>query len=712
MVVVVGADVADDDGGHVTSTVSAVLIRSGGSPGDPGLQTPDRPARWLHNLGMVIRSDQALRRWALVAFGVFAALTVLTVALSHGIAGRPGLTHPESSTLDVGTEINFAALAAAGLMLTWLRPRNSIGWLLTVAGLFGALCNIGQTYGTRAVVIPAEHLPLGTLALSVSAPLWVPCLLIPPTLLLLRYPSGVLSGTWPRRFDRATVVGFILVWTGYATSATSVTDEVVNRRPPLQLDSPVSGGLLLTGAALLLVALIAIAALTVRRMLRSRFPERQQLAWLAMTAFPAFVLVLMPVKWPGTVGFALIPLAVAVGVLRYRLLGIEVVVRRTMLYAALTGLVLLVFVSVTAGLSALVPDGPAPQVVAASLIAVGLSPVRDKLQRLVDRLVYGERKDPWEALQRLSTPADSPGQTEVTASIVAAVADAVRVPGVVLLAPDGATVATWGSLVGPPVSVDLRYAAEHLGTLAVSLRRGEKALPAADRRLLDAVAPLVATVWYSGRLAADLRLARARLVGATEDERARLRRDLHDGLGPSLTGIGLGLEALGRTTDERHSELVSRLREETSRSLEEVRRIIDDLRPGALAGRTLLAALQDRVTQVNVSSHVRVELDAPASLELAPEIEVAAYRIVDEALVNVLKHAKAGSCVITISADDADGGLALTVTDDGIGLDGSELHGVGMTSMLHRAQGLGGTFQVVNRSPGLGVVVRLPVAAP
>jgi two-component system, NarL family, sensor kinase len=654
---------------------------------------------------MIGRSDQSLRRLTLVVLVAYATLTVLTIAMTSGLGGHPGLASSGAAKLDYGPEIDSTALVIAGLVLTWLRPRNSIGWLLTLSGMLNVVCNAGQVYGTRALVIPTEHLPLGALALSITAPLWIPSLLIPPTNLLLRYPSGTIAGRWDRRFDRAVIASFVVLWFGYATSSNSVTDEVKNRQPPLHL--PVIGGVLMAaGAAVIVASLLLIAISTVRRMLHAGFPERQQIAWLLTTTFPAFVLVFLPVAWLGTIGFAFVSVAIVVGVLRYRLLGIEVVVRRALLYGTLTGLVLLVFVVVTTSLAVVIPRGPAPDVVAASLIAVGLVPVRDRLQRIVDRIVYGERNDPWTALQRLSTPLEGPTETDVLPAILAAVARAVRAPGAALLAVDDIVVATSGEASPTGVRVAVRYSSEELGSLVIAPRRGEKTLAAADRRLLDAIAPLVAAVWYASRLADDLTDARARLVEATEAERDRLRRELHDGLGPSLTGIGLGLEAVERASGARQAALVTRLRTEATRSLDEVRRIIDDLRPGALTDLDLLAALRERVAQVNANSAVHVDLCGPASLDLPPEIEAAAYRIADEAIVNVLKHASATRCTVTVRIDDC---LHLSVADDGVGLHANGRSGVGLGSMRQRAAVLGGTFDIIEHDPGLEVMVALPV---
>jgi signal transduction histidine kinase len=246
-----------------------------------------------------------------------------------------------------------------------------------------------------------------------------------------------------------------------------------------------------------------------------------------------------------------------------------------------------------------------------------------------------------------------------------------------------------------------------VGVLRLAPRPGESQLPAADRRLVEGLAPLVAAVLHAVELAGALRVEQERVVAATETERARLRQELHDGLGPSLTGIGLGLEALeGRVGT---SDLVGRLRSETASSLEEVRRIIDGLRPGALESADLLSLLRIRAQHLSAATPVRVTVRAPDRLPvLAPEVEGAALRIVEEALTNVVKHAGATTCVVTVALDDA---LRLEVRDDGRGYDGPREGGVGIGSMRHRAEQLGGAFVVEGGPAGTVVRVALPVGA-
>jgi len=345
-------------------------------------------------------------------------------------------------------------------------------------------------------------------------------------------------------------------------------------------------------------------------------------------------------------------------------------------------------------------------VLAAGIVAVGVVPLRDRLQRLVDRFVYGDRGDPLAALKRLGTPVGATADEALLPEVLGAVASAVRVPGAEIVGTAG-TRAAVGLLGDEPVEVPLVMGGEQVGVLRLAPRAGEAQLPAADRRLIEGLAPLVAAVLHAVELSEALRVEQERVVAATETERARLRQELHDGLGPSLTGIGLGLEALeGRVGT---SDLVGRLRSETASSLEEVRRIIDGLRPGALESADLLSLLRIRAQHLSAATPVRVTVRAPERMPvLAPEVEGAALRIAEEALTNVVKHAGATTCVVTVALDDA---LHLEVRDDGRGYDGPREGGVGIGSMRHRAAQLGGRCEVRGDAQGTVVSVSLPVAA-
>jgi signal transduction histidine kinase len=647
-------------------------------------------------------SDAALRRIALGSFLVVVGLVVMVPPLTQGLAGRPGLAHEEPG-VNVASLLYALLLALSGVLLSFARPRNSVGWLLTLSGVLDSVCEVGQVYGARALVVPESDLPFGALVLSWSAPLWLHSLIVPATLLLARYPTGVIQGRWARRFDRAAIVGMVCLWAGYAGGAASVTDEVKDASPPVLLPAWLEAVLGIAAAVLVVSALAFAVGNAVRRTLTASFPERQQLAWL-LTVAPLGLLITLfsPYEWMQKLLFG-IPLAIVVGVLRYRLLGIQVVVRRTLLYGSLTGLTLLVFVAVTAGLTSVLPHGPAPQVLAASAVAVGLVPVRDRLQRVVDRFVYGERRDPVAAMSSLAIPL-AEGQDLVDA-VVRTVAQGMRAAGAAVVA--GGERTCWGEVGDEPLVAPLVIGGERVGELHVAPRGEERRLREEDAAMLAALTPLVAAVVRSVDLAEQVRVGQQRVVAATEAERSRLRHDLHDGLGPSLTGIGLGLEAVQSAEPRRAEAILLRLRQEVAAALEEVRRIIDDLHPGALETADLLALLRARAEHLSAGTPVRVTVEAPPSLPpLPPEVEGAAWRVLEEALTNVVRHAGATSCVVRVTADDA---LRIEVRDDGRGYDGPRPGGVGVGSMQVRAARLGGRFAIAPASPGTRVSVELPL---
>jgi signal transduction histidine kinase len=629
-------------------------------------------------------------------------MAILYPVLGQGVAERAGVRHPER-VVEYSAALLALVLAAAGLLIVNVRPRHSIGWLMILMGFIEISSRVGQTYGIRALVMPEQNLPWGGVALALAAPLWLVAVCLPVTSLMLRYPSGRIEGAWARRVDKAVLAGLACFWLGYAGLPTAVTDSVLGHESALLLPKAVVGVLLAVAAFLVLSGIVFSLSHTARRTWRAAYPERQQLAWLMTVAPPAFLTFFLPFEQLQKGSYAL-PVAIMIGVLRYRLLGIQVVIRRTLLYGSLTGLTLLVFVAVTAGLTSLLPRGPAPLVVAASLIAVGLVPARDRLQKVVDRFVYGASGDPVAALAQLANPvSQGKGLLE---SVVQTIGQGLRSPGVSVLA--GRQSTTWGELGEDPLVEPLVIAGATVGELLVAPRSGERRPRREDKQFVAALAPLVAAVVQSVTLTEQIRVEQERVVLATEAERSRIRHDLHDGLGPSLTGIALGLEAVESADALRSRAIVARLRQEVAAALEEVRRILEDLRPGALESADLLALLRSRAASLTAATPLRVTVEAPPHLPpLPPEVESAAWRVFEEALTNVVRHSGATSCRVTLVADDT---LQLLVVDDGCGYSGPRAGGVGLASMRERASRLGGSFAIEQRSQGgTAVTVELPL---
>ena len=242
-------------------------------------------------------------------------------------------------------------------------------------------------------------------------------------------------------------------------------------------------------------------------------------------------------------------------------------------------------------------------------------------------------------------------------------------------------------------------------------RRGRtESFSAADGRLLEDLARQAAATLYALRLNIDLQHSRERLVMAREEERRRLRRDLHDGLGPTLAALGLKLETarnrLGE--DSEVDPLLAELAERAQSAVADVRRLVYGLRPPALDELGLVGALRQLVTSAELPLSATVETPVAPPAPLSAAVEVAAYRIAQEAFTNVVRHARAARCTIRLEASD--GALQLSIEDDGVGLAELEPRGVGLGSMRERAEELGGTFSVAPRATGgIRVDVMLPL---
>jgi signal transduction histidine kinase len=422
--------------------------------------------------------------------------------------------------------------------------------------------------------------------------------------------------------------------------------------------------------------------------------------------------IFLPVGYLFGATYALVPIAVVVGVLRYRLLGIEVAVRRTLLYAPLTLLVALTIGGLTTVLARLVPDGPLPLVLASAVVAVLVFPVATRLRRLVDRFVLGERVDPLAAVDRVGAGLEIATDDPVR-SMLEAVAVSTGSSYIAVRDERERMVCCVGEPVEGAADVPLRHGGESLGTLSVGPRRGEPNVTAEDARLLEALAPHLAVVVRSRRLTEDLAHERERVVTATLAERERLRQDLHDGLGPSLSGIALGLEAADQALDRDPAtarDLIERSRAEAEGAVREIRRVIDNLRPSALDRHGLADAVRETASGLGLGRAGGPEFalevdDLPA---LAAPVEEAAYRIVAESLTNVVRHSGARTCSVRLARSD--GELFVAIQDDGGGMQDSHGDGVGLESMRRRAAEIGGRVSVELAKPrGTLVTAQLPL---
>ena len=574
----------------------------------------------------------------------------------------------------------------------------------------------------------------------------------------LPFILGVLQPAWQWVFDAANLVAasfflifplifpngrFVPRWTRW-----KVLFDLAFAIITILFRSSIAGN---PGAEALIFPYVLISICTgvyaqVYRYFRLASPvERQQLKWvvlgLAVWVFTAFALLpldalltsraagmdparaLLLSVIPDTifqVTLLFIPVSIAISVLRYRLWDIDIIINRTLVYGALTGVIIIAFVILVGFLSVLVQSSGNTiiAIVATGLVALLFNPLRQRLQRGVNHLMYGERDDPYVALSRLGRRLEASLTPEaVLPTVVTTVRDVLRLPYVAIylqydsqgykIVAESASPTmriVGGRIIVPGMNregrcIPLIHQGETVGYIVLGPRAPNEAFSSTDLRLLDDLAPQVGVAVHTVRLTADLQRSREQLVLAREEERRRLRRDLHDGLGPQLAGLALKLETLrNRLRDDPLADsLLADLAKRTQDATADIRHLVYELRPPTLDELGLVSALRESVAQFTHQgcNDLMITFDAPERLpQLPAAVEVAVYRIAQEAVTNVIRHAEARTCFVRLGLDESAGYLCLEVQDDGKGLLTKRRAGVGLNSMRERAEELGGTFKV------------------
>lgn len=419
----------------------------------------------------------------------------------------------------------------------------------------------------------------------------------------------------------------------------------------------------------------------------------------------------------------LIPLSIGIAIMRYRLWDIDAIINRTLVYGALTAGVAGLYILVVGYLGALFRTGGnlLISLLATGLVAVLFQPLRGWLQRSVNRLIYGQRDEPYAVVARLGRRLESTLAPEaVLPTIVETVAQALKLPyAAITWQQDGVVViaATFGQAQDELLHLPLSYQGELIGELVLAPRGPGESFTPADRALLSDLARQAGVAAHAVRLTTDLQRltgelqqSRTELVTAREEERRRLRRDLHDGLGSQLSSVTFQLDAacnLLAHDPQAVRTLLIELKGQMQTSIADIRRLVYNLRPPILDEWGLVAALREQVVQYQLNQ-VQVTVDAPESLPALPAaVEVAAYRIALEALANVIRHAGAGTCAIRL--DVTDEVLIVEIQDNGRGLPPHSHAGVGISAMRERAAELGGSCVIEHvATGGTRVNARLP----
>ncbi len=641
----------------------------------------------------------------------------------------------------------FLSFPLVGALIGAHRPENPIGWICLAVGIIWMVTIASSSYGTYGLVVRPGAIPFPAAVGSLSEWMWVPAVGLLGTYLILVFPDGRLPSRAWRALAWLSGAVVVLASAGFALSPGPM-DGLLGTRNPFGLEThPWVADATLGVMLLLPLCILAASTSLVLRYRRSGREEREQIKWLA------FATVILGVglasyaiagtvlqddvggtdrRWMNlledavTLSFAGVPVAVGVAILRYRLYEIDVLVNRTLVYGALTACVVGIYIVVVGYLGALFETrgNLLISLFATGIVAVLFQPLRGRLQRAVNRLTYGERDDPYTVVSRLGQRLEAAlAPDDVLPTIVETVREALKLPYAAIALPrDGdefAVVTASGkessaeSLVLP-----LSYGGETVGRLILAPRAPGEEFSSADRNLLGGLARHAGVVMYGARVMDDLRRSRERLVLAREEERRRLRRDLHDELAPTLAALGLSAATVGEliSSDPRGAASANeKLRATIRATVRDVRRLVYDLRPPALDELGLVEAVRERASlyAAQGAGDFRILVEAPDELPLLPAaVEVAAYRIVQEALTNVSRHARASECTVRLTSPERRA-LDVEVLDDGVGIEDSSKGGVGVSSMRERAAELGGSFDIGNSSPtGTRVFARLPLAGP
>jgi signal transduction histidine kinase len=414
--------------------------------------------------------------------------------------------------------------------------------------------------------------------------------------------------------------------------------------------------------------------------------------------------------------YTMIPISLWLIVLRYRLWELDLLINRSIVYGTLLTVIGTVYVMSVGLLGVMVQERSnwLLAVLATGLTAILFQPMRQRMQLAVNRLLYGQRDEPVTVLEQLSQRlAQTTTPDAMLSSLVETVAQTLKLPYVALVTIDGeTTAASAGNPAEPVENLPLYYQGEVVGQLRLALRRAGEAFALHEVRLLQEIARRAGATVHAAQLSADLQQSRQQLVTAREEERRRLRRQLHDGLGPQLATFSLKIDAarnLLRRDPDQAEQLLNETKNQTQAALSDLRRIVYELRPPALDQLGLLSALQEYAAAVN---GLQVVIHASQQLSpLSAAVEVAAYRIVVEAITNVVHHAQATKCRVEIALDEQDPKfLHLSIADNGVGLPANLRAGVGILSMRERAAELGGKFEIQRQqNGGTTIYVVLPV---
>jgi two-component system, NarL family, sensor kinase len=621
-----------------------------------------------------------------------------------------------------------------GALIISRHPQHPVGWLLCAGMITVSVDMFSAGYAAYDTYVFSGSLPGVNLAL-----VWLKLVNLGPhglavfTLIVLLFPDGKFPSPGWRKVAWTALAALLLFLPLQAVEPGSVDPSFL---PDLTNPFGVSTSLwaslqplMWTAFSILAMCYGAAFVSLFVRLSNSRGEPRKQVKWLIFPVGLYGIFLLLFLVGYAKSDEALVDASVAVGqlaiagmviamafaIFKYRLYDVDLILNRTLVYGALTACVIGLYVLVVGALGTLfqAQGNLIIALLATGFVALLFQPLREWLQRGVNRLIYGERDDPVEALSRLGKSLETALPPEqVLPALVETIATTLKLPFVGIEIEDQ-SVSAFGQQTKNLVAFPLIFQGESTGELLAAPRGPDESFTAAEMRLLRNLARQAGAAVRNAQLIADLQRSRQNLVTAREEERLRIRRDLHDGLGPALASVVWQAESARDTIPTNPSEAAQLLEssiEQAQAALADIRRLVYGLRPPALDELGLIGALEQAARQHQQISVVIEAIDPFPALPTA--VEVAAYRIVQEAIKNAIEHGKARNCLVYLApcGEPDPASLCLKIQDNGLGLPEMFTPGVGLASMHERADELGGTFKIrPRRVGGTEVEVSLPL---
>jgi signal transduction histidine kinase len=676
----------------------------------------------IHPASGTISDMQPLRRPAVAVTAPVVAATVAMAGAVLAAWARAGGTGGRLAA--VALPATIVLIAAAGCVLALARPDNRVGWIMVAAaaawgvgeGLFDlAVRGIVTAPGT---VPGANWLAIGGSA--VRAVGWGAAAVAVPAF----FPDGHLPGPRWRWLGWTLAGSLVATFLGVALDphAENFELQAAGWHSPLHLPGAAGSLASLLGAlSLPLTAATVAGSVTgmVSRWRRGRAALRRQLLTFAIAA--ALPVIVIPTAfgsgWPTWLFAAStlpLPIATAVAILTGGVFDLATVANRSLVWGALAATIVAIYALIILGVGAMLDATGARWLpwLGTAVVAVSFAPLRTALTQAADRVTYGRWREPYAVLAGLSPRIAAAGTPDLLlADVVTELHHTLGLRKAALRDATGAVVAGSPGNGQSRTVVPLTAYGQRAGDLLYT----EPATPlrAADRRVLTDLASQLALLLHARGLTEDVRRARERLVLAREEERRRLRRDLHDGLGPALAGLMLKVENAGALVPAEPGEAVENLhaiRDDIKAAVADVRRLVEGLRPPAVDDLGLGGAVRQAVLGLATAAGIAAEVDVADPLPDVPAaVEVALYRIVSEAVTNVARHSGATACRAAILVRDRT--IVAEVSDNGSGFSAPDGRpgGHGLISMRDRAEELGGSLAIRSGGSGTTITATLPL---